>query len=759
MYHSKYIKYKTEYLHAKSMNGGNDTNLIYSYNQYGSGIKTAKTFYDNFFINPKRKNELNNYIENLNKDNYLKSLVNPNDQFTFTVENIQTYKDKIFCILSKKLEDIVNQDTNYDNCESFSHNKFRDTYIDWLVRNYTMGNIGKVEDIYRVKESLKIYALLNNNKVFKGEDSYLSLGLNKVNGIEELNTIIDKYDKELKEIYEKKEKQANTVTKHKKIKEKGENPEAIVLNTNYLTIYAPKTVDESKYYGCNTKWCTASSDNNMFENYNKRGQLFIIEPKIKTHTTERYQLHFEDKQYMKEDDKSIKLEELRNRFKDDNEFLIWLKLKACSHFYKEKVNIIDIYDVQCLYEADNKLKNKIKEIDFSNSEFNQKLEQGVLPDLTSLTLGDQFNQKLDPGVLPPNLTNLKFGESFNQKLDQGVLPGSLTSLKFGDQFNQKLDPGVFSNNLTNLKFGQSFNQKIDQGVLPASLTNLEFGFEFNQAIDPNILPTNLTHLVLGPGFNQPLVPGVLPANLAHLGFGFGFNQPLIPGLLPANLKHLVLGSGFNQPLVAGLLPANLTDFVYGGTQLFTRGVLPQDLKSLTFNDRFNITLEPGVLPQNLTSLTFGFKFNRTLEPGVLPPNLKSLTFGDQFDMPLKSGVLPPNLKNLTFGSDFNYWLKPGVLPQNLTMLTFGYGFNQKLEPGVLPKKLTNLKFGNNYNIPLRSLALPDSLTHLELGENFNQPFDPDVLPSNLKELIIKNLSYPYWEQLKKNYPKINFRKY
>jgi hypothetical protein len=56
-----------------------------------------------------------------------------------------------------------------------------------------------------------------------------------------------------------------------------------------------------------TRWCTRryGEDGNMYSYYAKKGPIFVIVPKVPEHTGERYQFHFETKQYMDEHDRQI----------------------------------------------------------------------------------------------------------------------------------------------------------------------------------------------------------------------------------------------------------------------------------------------------------------------------------------------------------------------------------------------------------------------------------------------------------------------
>jgi hypothetical protein len=52
----------------------------------------------------------------------------------------------------------------------------------------------------------------------------------------------------------------------------------------------------------------------MFDRYNKQGEMYIILPKKPAHTGEKYQFHFQTKQFMDEKDHRANLTELRARW-------------------------------------------------------------------------------------------------------------------------------------------------------------------------------------------------------------------------------------------------------------------------------------------------------------------------------------------------------------------------------------------------------------------------------------------------------------
>ena len=65
-----------------------------------------------------------------------------------------------------------------------------------------------------------------------------------------------------------------------------------------------KTKEAAIAYGKNTRWCTAGTEFNMFDVYNKKGKIYFVQ-NIKN-PEERYQFHLESSQFMNVEDKPIK---------------------------------------------------------------------------------------------------------------------------------------------------------------------------------------------------------------------------------------------------------------------------------------------------------------------------------------------------------------------------------------------------------------------------------------------------------------------
>ncbi len=108
-----------------------------------------------------------------------------------------------------------------------------------------------------------------------------------------------------------------------------ENEYTKVFEGRKWEIFIPKNVKAACYLGVNTEWCTTWGKHSLnpthkdresnFETYAKQGSLFIIINK--QNVDEKYQFHFETKQYMDRSDNKIDTEEfLSNNIEIRNYF-------------------------------------------------------------------------------------------------------------------------------------------------------------------------------------------------------------------------------------------------------------------------------------------------------------------------------------------------------------------------------------------------------------------------------------------------------
>ena len=93
--------------------------------------------------------------------------------------------------------------------------------------------------------------------------------------------------------------------------EKGQSK--VIFKDSDLTVIQPEDKASACYYGQGTKWCTAATNNNMFDTYAEDGSLYILIPKNPKYVGEKYQLHFETAQFMDETDEHIDIVDMFNR--------------------------------------------------------------------------------------------------------------------------------------------------------------------------------------------------------------------------------------------------------------------------------------------------------------------------------------------------------------------------------------------------------------------------------------------------------------
>lgn len=165
-------------------------------------------------------------------------------------------------------------------------------YTPWIAREYIKGNIRRLEDLSRIRNSLELYHKYKNTRQFKelfpynvGFNDVMKLDASQVEGIaEKLDAFIAKDDK--KEL------------------DKGKAEE--VYQDGDVRVISPLDEKAACYYGQGTRWCTAATQGeNYFERYNSLGPLYIIIPKKPKYPGEKYQLHVYEEQFMDEKDEPV----------------------------------------------------------------------------------------------------------------------------------------------------------------------------------------------------------------------------------------------------------------------------------------------------------------------------------------------------------------------------------------------------------------------------------------------------------------------
>jgi hypothetical protein len=158
-----------------------------------------------------------------------------------------------------------------------------------LLSLFMKGSL-KLEDLDRATEYIEY---LYKHKI--------SVDINKINQLSDLYDLIKKYlvqdKRDLSTVF-----QSLSPDEYK-----------ILLNTDKWYIIQPLTERSACYLGINTEWCTAwgpyslnpkhKDKSNRFGNHNTQGVLYIIINK--ENENDKYQFHFESKQFMNPADKQI----------------------------------------------------------------------------------------------------------------------------------------------------------------------------------------------------------------------------------------------------------------------------------------------------------------------------------------------------------------------------------------------------------------------------------------------------------------------
>lgn len=317
MYQYKYQKYKIKYLELKN-------NLL------GGGIDTARNY---FFSN------IQELYNNIISDDYLKEQLEgsmneePMNDGQFKLPNKEEVgnlsKDAIKILLKPVIDLIIKEvdDTNI---------------IDFVIQIYLNNGMGipnSIENIGRLKDSIAQFKILqksklNDDKILINSEKFGFQSLTELeNFIESKKDTLKEIEKEKQEKQEKKDKKRTEMIE---LQKKGENDVKIILEGNKYIIFNPTSEAGSKWYGRNTKWCTASENNNMFESYAGKGPLYIIQPYENKH--QKFQIHFETASFMNDKDIPITDKELEV-INSDEKIKNWLN-ENIEKYLEKNINLI-----------------------------------------------------------------------------------------------------------------------------------------------------------------------------------------------------------------------------------------------------------------------------------------------------------------------------------------------------------------------------------------------------------------------------------
>lgn len=185
-------------------------------------------------------------------------------------------------------------------------------YIQWIANKYIAKQF-KLEDIPRLKKDLELFD--KNKQFIENKD------INSYRTLKDFYAAIQPF--------EDNPNQPEFMSNKQKIKEVKKQVQWIIKTPNFKVLI-PKTEQAACYYGANTRWCTAGKDDNQFENYNSKDDIYII-----IAGKRKFQLHYADDQFMDETDSTIDMKDINylSGFPEYKQFLNMLIKKYYSKFF------------------------------------------------------------------------------------------------------------------------------------------------------------------------------------------------------------------------------------------------------------------------------------------------------------------------------------------------------------------------------------------------------------------------------------------
>ena len=224
-------------------------------------------------------------------------------------------------------------------------------YVQWIVQRFLDNSISRYEDISsNIAEFLfKYHNLKTRNRLNDPSDGAQAIpaDINQIKTKEDINAVHTELTPRWNRLSQEQDN-----NREQKMLSKGKASE--VYKDAYVRVIVPEDEASACYYGQGTMWCTASTmGQNYFDHYNSNGKLYILIPTKPEYEGEKYQLHFQNKQFMNEQDVSIPLGHLLDvRFAGSDVVDFFMKvepsIKSMIEFAPESV-LMDIVDVYAKY--------------------------------------------------------------------------------------------------------------------------------------------------------------------------------------------------------------------------------------------------------------------------------------------------------------------------------------------------------------------------------------------------------------------------
>jgi len=202
---------------------------------------------------------------------------------------------------------------------------FNKGYFTWLYNLLKINKL-KEEDFYKAKE----YLMLFNKFINKIPSEFRDI--NRFKNLNDLYDVVKEFEGGDETMATSNSDEIRQIKKNEIDK--------VFENSNWL-IMIPKTERASCLIGKGTKWCTAADEsNNMFDNYNSDGPLYVM---VNKDNNKKYQLHFESNQLMDENDSPIKASFFFDNILEDNDAFKFLQ--EASEIFWDFILINSVDDI------------------------------------------------------------------------------------------------------------------------------------------------------------------------------------------------------------------------------------------------------------------------------------------------------------------------------------------------------------------------------------------------------------------------------
>jgi hypothetical protein len=338
------------------------------------------------------------------------------------LEDVQMYDvEQIETEFKSMLDEIIGMTENKD-------------LIDFVMQLYLTGRMGvpnSIENIGRLIENANKFKVLKQNRENDG------LSLKDFPSLSALEEFIDDKQGVFQKIEEKRLKRSTTSAVQKRLREEGEDDVEVVLETPNYMVYRPTTEAGSKFYGRETRWCTAAKEHNMFCHYNEDGNLYIIQSK--SNPNDKTQFHPNTMQFMNPQDVKVSAEEIERLLEDTN-LKGWFKNAITESLFPGVSDYLDF----ARYRQKNEHKMGVN-IDLFNALFNLREMPSEMEKIKKKLLKNDVDFPRTASLLSnDDLVHMFKDASFREHFMQLINRYDNTPWIFNDKF-RKYYPDYFDN--------------------------------------------------------------------------------------------------------------------------------------------------------------------------------------------------------------------------------------------------------------------------------------------------------------------------